>query len=674
MIVVCAALLMTSFQSTRESHSPSDEVRITSLLNTRAAAESGSDASSAFLESIGITDAWGLLTKDVTSTIAIVDTGVDFNHPVLKPFLLEGKNLINERKPPRDDNGHGTAVAGIIAAIANAGGHSGKAHWKGKLLPVKALDERGSGSAEELTLGIRYAVEQGADIVVLSLGLRRDAANLRDAVRYAESKGVLLIAASGNDTDVLGTKAAVQYPAAYPTVLGVSGSNGLQPVTQSTSGPEIDLSAAWHVHTLAIGGGTTEMEGTSMGAPQVAAAAAMLRAIHPDWEPARLREALRRTALKQSAKDWNSKIGYGFLSVDKALSADPRVDWREPNNSKAQAAAFPLGKQLTAAWDSSGDHDWYTIDTPYEGYLSIQGDDAELSLYNKDKLVEPVRDNASGVVAKWRVEQGLYWLKAAKSSSESRGSVVYRFTSHFAMSADAREPNDSPASAMTIPSRSQQWTGTFHQAGDEDWAVISLPQDGLLKISVKTDTTRIDPEIWVQPARRAATIADERSEGGSEQLTLTNATTGKYYIRVRNVTSAQPDPVIGTYTVSLEYITQYVDPNEPNEGPLTATPLSSDKAYNGLLPAKNDQDWFRFTITGDEHIKLHLGNLPVSTVTSLELRDKKLQTLQKWSNAGGGTSLEVESNLAPGTYYVTLMTDRPYPNQTYFMKMRTRYN
>jgi hypothetical protein len=667
----CAALLLTSFLSPRECGLSSDEVRIAASSQARVAAEPGISSSPAFLKSIGITSAWAALTHDVTSTIAIVDTGVDFNHPVLKPFLLKGKNLIDLRKPPQDDNGHGTAVAGIIAEAAKAGEHSGKPLWKGKLLPVKALDEQGSGNEERLTLGIRYAVEQGADIVVLSLGLRRDAPDLREAVAWAESKGVLLIAASGNDAVLHGTKAAVQYPAAYPTVLAVSGSDGLLPVLKSTSGPEVDLSAAWHVQTLAVGGGTTEMEGTSMGAPQVAAAAAMLKAEHPDWKPSSLREALRRTALKKNPKGWNSNTGYGFLSVDKAVAADTREDWREPNNSKAQAAPFPLGKEVTAAWGSSSDNDWYSIEIPYDGYYSILGDQAQLSLYNDQALVTPAGDPSGGVVGKWHVAKGLYWLKAVKPHDKPSEAQVYHLTSHFAMSPDAREPNDSPALAMTIPSRSQQWTGSFHQPGDEDWAVISLPKDGQLKISVKTDTTRIDPELLVQPAGGTATVADERGDGEGEQLTLQHVKAGKLYIKVRNASSPKPEPVIGTYTVSLEYITQYVDPNEPNEGPLAATPLSSDKVYTGLLPSEKDRDWFRLTISSKQKVQLRVGNLPRTAVTSLVLRDKKLQTLKKWRNTQGGTSIQAESVLPPGTYYVTLMADGPLKNQSYLLEMRT---
>jgi len=129
------------------------------------------------------------MNMDVTATIAIVDTGVDFNNPDLKPYLLEGKNIVNERKSAQDDNGHGTAVAGIIASVAKAGEtSSGLGRWKGRILPVKALDASGSGNEEKLTQGIRYAVNQGADIIVLSLGLRRDAIGLREAVALAESK------------------------------------------------------------------------------------------------------------------------------------------------------------------------------------------------------------------------------------------------------------------------------------------------------------------------------------------------------------------------------------------------------------------------------------------------------------------------------------------------------
>jgi hypothetical protein len=672
-IVFVASLLAPARLKTEEQPEKqmqrSQEVRM--AINSSQSADS--TPAPTFLKTLHFPEAWELLSNDITSTIAIVDTGVDLNNPELKPYLLEGINLIDDHKTPQDDNGHGTAVAGIIAAVALAGeSSSGLGRWRGRILPVKALDEFGSGDEDKLTQGIRYAVEQGAEIIVLSLGLRRDAPNLRDAVAFAESKGVMLIAASGNDAAVFGTRAAVQYPAAYPTVLAVAGSDGERPAWQSTSGPENDVSAAWRVQTMALNGGSIEMEGTSMGAPQAAAVTAMLKAVHPDWQPIRLRETLRRTALNNGAAGWNMNMGYGLVAADKAIQADSNMDWREPNDTRTNASEFPLGKEVMGTWGNSSDKDWFTFDAVYEGLYSLSGDAGRFVLYSEEGLIEPRSGShtQAGVLMQWPIHKGRYWLQVQNSGAETSETNGYRLVSSFMMSPDASEPNDNAASAFTLPPRSQKWTGDFHQRGDMDWVAITLPKAGIIRLTLTTDTTRIDPELWVQPAGGAATVVDERGDGGYEEWILKNAKAGKYYFRIANAVSVKPEPVIGTYTAALEYITEKEDAYEPNEGPLTSTPLLQDKVYEGLIHTNKDQDWYRFMLTKRQKLKLTVGNIPDSMAMKVELRSKKLQTLKKWSSGEGQKSVLGETTLSPGTYYVTVTANRLNRNQTYNLKMQ----
>ncbi|WP_239615810.1 S8 family serine peptidase [Cohnella mopanensis] len=629
----------------------------------------------AYLKAIGIPEAWATLSRNVTSTIAIVDTGVDFNNPELKPYLLEGKNLVDERKTAQDDNGHGTAVTGIITAIATVGEMSpNDGRWKGYILPVKALDQFGSGDEEKLTQGIRYAVDQGADIIVLSLGLRRDAPSLREAVAYAEEAGVLLIAASGNDAAVFGAKAAVQYPAAYPTVVAVAGSDGLEPIAQSTSGSENDISAMWKVQTLTINGGSIEMEGTSMAAPQVAATAAMLMAIHPDWEPVHIREALRRSAQHSGKESWNPSMGYGLISASRAIQADEIIDWREPNHTKAAASVFPLGKEVTGRWKNASDTDWYTFEAPYSGIYEVAGNEVRLSLYDGKGTIAPLRSATEvqgGVAVKqWPVAKGRYWLQVQSSSTAKQITNFYRLESVFTMNPDAKEPNNSAAAASTLPPRSQTWTGTFHTRGDVDWFVVKLPKPGMIRLTVTPDTTRIDPQIGFQPAGGTEIVIDDRGDGGVEQWTMSDAKAGRYFIRISNAVSSNPMPVIGTYTATLEYITEKEDSYEPNESPLTSTPLSINKVYNALIHTAKDQDWYRFTLTKKQKVKLTISNIPNAMAIHVELRNKKLQTLEKWKSDKGQKSLLGERELEPGTYYVKITADGYNRNQYYGLRLQ----
>lgn len=668
-IAMCSVMMLIVPNGTARVRSFSPpEVRSASFVEVQAQESGSGKGTATFLRDAGFTAAWSTLTNDVISTIAVIDTGVDLNNPDLKSFLLPGKNFVNANRRPQDDNGHGTAVAGIIAAVAEASEAYGKAKWKGRILPIKALDQNGSGDEDKLTEAIRYAVAQGADIIVMSLGLRRDAPKLREAVDDAESKGVLLVAASGNDAATLGSKAAVQYPAAYASVLAVSGSEGIHPIAQSTSGTEIDLSASWTVDTLAIGGGRATMVGSSMGAPQVAAAAAMLQAMHPEWKPIQLRERLRGAALRPESGDWNASIGYGFLAVDDAVRPRTSLDWREPNDTRAKAVVFPLGKEVAGAWSSPSDVDWYTVHIPHNGTLAIRKESAKLSLYaGKSSAELPPNDSGSIVEARWQLPKGDYWLKVSKKSDTASKMEfpAYRLTSSFSMGADAREPNDSATTASTLPSRSQQWTGTFHKRSDDDWTTINLPKDGELTLSASTDTTRIDLSLMIQPAGGAKTFVDERGDGGSEQLVLKQAKAGKYYIRVANAVSANPEPVIGTYTVALEYITQYEDPYEPNDSPVTATPLVAGDRYEGLIASQKDVDWYRFTLSERSRIKVSLSGIADGAIGTVALRDRKQQTLNTWRNPNDASGLSGERVLETGTYYVSVNADFADRNRAY---------
>lgn len=624
-------------------------------------------ANATFIQTTGLADAWKLLRRDVVGTIAIVDTGVDLKNAALAPYLTDGVNLLDEGEPPQDDNGHGTAVAGVIAAAAEAAkGQETSAAWKMKLMPIKALDDKGEGDEEHLSGSIRYAIEHGADIVVLSLGLRRDAPDMRSVVALAEQKGVLLVAATGNDAAEFGEQAAVQYPAAYPTVLAVAGAEGGEGQINSTGGPEVDLAASWRVETLALGGGRLSMEGTSMAAPQVAAAVALLRAAHPDWKPALLRETLRRSAEDIGIAGRDDATGYGLLRADRALSAGPNADWREPNGAQSSASPFPPGTEVYAAWSGSKDTDWYEVSVPYEGLLTVRmqtnlfdigATGVKLSLY-RPGAVKPIAAGATGGTMSWKLGKGKYYLRADGSSKSA--SLPYRLTSGFRMAPDRTEPGSSSDTAYAIEPRTQEWTGTFDREDDQDWTVVKLPQAGSLKITVETDTTRIDPAIAVQRSGQSPVWTDESGDGLPETASVKNAQAGRYYIGVRNAAAGATPPVIGTYKVRLEYTTTYADLGEPNDGPLTAAALveGAGGTLKGLIAGDKDQDWFRFKTSGGGRFEWKLTGIPDGSVFQLAIYDKELKPVGKWSNKDGASEVDVRQKLQAGTYYARITADR----------------
>ncbi|MHB1355179.1 MAG: C1 family peptidase [Anaerolineae bacterium] len=211
--------------------------------------------------------------------IAIVDTGVDSNHPDLVGNLVPGATFVAGTTTPEDDNGHGTHVAGIAAGIANNGGIMGVAP-RAKIMPVKVMDQAGNGDYLAITNGIIWAVNHGAGVINLSVGGYGESSTLQGAIQYAYSNGVVLACAAGNG----GTNQAF-YPAYFSECLAVAATDEWDiDAYFSNYGDWVDVSAPGVAITSSwLGGGTHTLNGTSMASPHVAGLAALIRAMRPAW-------------------------------------------------------------------------------------------------------------------------------------------------------------------------------------------------------------------------------------------------------------------------------------------------------------------------------------------------------------------------------------------------------
>ncbi|PWH11896.1 MAG: hypothetical protein DDG60_15685 [Anaerolineae bacterium] len=257
---------------------------------------------------------WEITTGSHLVTIAIVDTGVDQTHPELAPKILAGYDFVNGDTDPQDDNGHGTHVAGIAAAMSNNGVGVAGVSWNARILPVKVLNASNTGTYSNVAAGIIWATDQGAQIINLSLGGISPSLTLENAVNYAASQGVLLVAAAGN------TGGALLYPARYAAVIAVANTNAANlRVPSSAFGPELDLSAPGaSIYSLSLGGGYTTLSGTSMSAPHVSGALALLLSM-PGIGPGQARVYLENSALDLDAPGWDVFTGYGLIQLDAAL-------------------------------------------------------------------------------------------------------------------------------------------------------------------------------------------------------------------------------------------------------------------------------------------------------------------------------------------------------------------
>ncbi len=228
--------------------------------------------------------------------VAVVDTGVDRLHPDLANHVLPGWDCVNGDADPQDDQGHGSHVAGTIAAVAgNRLGISGIAP-NTQIVPVKVLGSDGSGETTTIAQGILKARELGAQIINLSLGGPERSKVLEDAIARVTAQGCLVVVAAGND----GTTTP-SHPAAFADSLSVAATDASdRRASFSQYGSTVDIAAPGVDILSTTDGDYKKHSGTSMASPHVAAAAAMLLSLHPEATPARLRQALEAGAERRT--------------------------------------------------------------------------------------------------------------------------------------------------------------------------------------------------------------------------------------------------------------------------------------------------------------------------------------------------------------------------------------
>ncbi|WP_211745472.1 S8 family peptidase [Paenibacillus sp. Marseille-Q4541] len=259
---------------------------------------------------------WSLSKGSDNVTIAVIDTGVDLNHPDLEGQFVEGYNVVNPDEKPYDDVGHGTHVAGIISAKVNNNEGVAGMTWYNKVMPVKVLDSSGSGTTYAVAEGIIWATDHGAKVINMSLGNYADAEFLHDAIKYAYDHDVVLIAATGNDnTERPG------YPAAYPEVFAVSATDAAMKRAEfSNYGDYVDVMAPGaSIASTYPNNQYAALSGTSMASPHVAALAGLIRSLNPDLNNEEVMDLMRSSVIDLGEPGYDKYFGYGQIDVYKAL-------------------------------------------------------------------------------------------------------------------------------------------------------------------------------------------------------------------------------------------------------------------------------------------------------------------------------------------------------------------
>ena len=236
--------------------------------------------------------------------VAVLDTGVDLDHPEFAGRLVPGYDFVDGDNFPDDLHGHGTHVAGTIAAANDGLGMTGVA-YNSQIMPIRVLDANGSGWDSDIAAGIYWAVDNGAHVINLSLGGSNPSTRYLDALQYAHENDVLVVMASGNDGF-----SSPGYPAYYANQFGlavgaVDSSGSVANFSNRAGSGPIDYVTAPGVGVTSsmIGGGYATWSGTSMATPQVAGIAALLLSYDMNLSPTNLEQLIAGTASRSTGSN-----------------------------------------------------------------------------------------------------------------------------------------------------------------------------------------------------------------------------------------------------------------------------------------------------------------------------------------------------------------------------------
>ena len=281
---------------------------------------------------------WGV-SRGTGVNVAIIDSGIDMDHPDLIANLQGGINFTpkgaawNPADPTKwdDDNGHGTHVAGIVAAVDNDIGVIGVAP-EAHLWAVKVLDRKGGGYVSDVIAGIKWSKDNGMQVINMSLGTSSDIQSLHDAVDAAYDAGIVIVAAAGNSGDGDGTTNEIIYPAKYSSVIAVAATRSDDSTPYwSSEGEEVEIAAPGaSIRSTVKGGAYSTKSGTSMASPHTAGTVALLlnmtipasydtNVVNGMWDPAEIRAVLIQTADDLGASGFDNFYGWGLVDAEEAV-------------------------------------------------------------------------------------------------------------------------------------------------------------------------------------------------------------------------------------------------------------------------------------------------------------------------------------------------------------------
>ncbi len=379
---------------------------------------------------INLPTAWDITEGDSSVIVAVLDTGIDLDHPDFSCTVPGGANKLtsgwdyayNDGNPD-DDHGHGSHAAGIVGACTNNSiGVAGTAP-NTRLMPVQVLNSSGDGSYADVASGVTYAVNNGAKIINLSLGGSSNNSTMANAIQYAYDNGVLIVAASGNS----GTQ-SILYPAAYNTVMAVGSTTSSDARSWfSNYGSNLDVVAPGSSIYSTVLNSYGYKSGTSMATPYTAGLAALIWSVAPDLTHNEVRQIIQSTAKDLGDPGQDIYFGYGRIDAQNAL--ETLLSSLELQDISGQTLVSPINfladdqpgflpseKMLQVATLSPNAITWTVTISPNVSWLSISPPSAGL-------VSASVSDNFT-LVATRPVTYGTYTTILIVSGTTSGGQTV----------------------------------------------------------------------------------------------------------------------------------------------------------------------------------------------------------------------------------------------------------
>ncbi len=569
------------------------------VYKTRILGDSSNDPYNNEQWGLTVTDsvyAWNKTSQEALGNIviAVLDTGVDYTHLDLSDSILRdphnndalGYDYVNDDSHPYDDNGHGTHVAGIIAALKdNNIGIAGVASGA-KILPVKVLDENGEGWSDDIAYGIAYAAENGADIINLSLGVDGDDPLLEAAIDYArEVYGTVVVAASGNDFGE-----SISYPAAYSGVIAVGATDqnnnlvSFSNINSDVVAPGEDIISTVPLERDTEDGqqdGYTYYSGTSMAAPFVSGLAALILASNSELTNEDIAKIILLSSTDLGDEGRDDEFGWGIINAKRAITLprldldclydkeDPTdidvtltaLDYKGSVMDSVYSSVYMVLDQLTYL-DSNYNYTWSTADKSvveiaygvYNGTISIP--DVGIYSLSTSNLDEEMIDPFSELI-----------VKHAKKPIASLSSGTYSSSQTVTLN------NQTVGAAVyytldgTNPSLSStEYTGP-----------ISITSSKTLKAIAVKNYTISDINTYTYIIRTTTTSGGVNGGGGNPETTITQTSSPKEIVTESD----------GTKTAKIN----------PKEADLD---LDSDKSQPAIIDVKTDQevDKIEVTLTG----------------------------------------------------------------------------